>query len=178
MEHHSLARDHLVYFFLATDRKKWSNDIVRAHHALTGSRVNRRNSALADALHPAPNFATGGWVWVYNSASTIRTGVNEKPTPRYSRPNSLNWTDLSKILAVGPCSAAEPPMVGRSEATSYVWISLPTCLIRTLVSDRTLQTLGQPPRQRGHAQIPTGGADAVRSQQFFIEVPAVPRHSI
>ena len=41
----------------------------------------------------------------------------------------------------------------------------------------TLQTLRQPPRQRGHAQIPTGGADAVRAQQFFLEVPAVPRRS-
>ena len=31
---------------------------------------------------------------------------------------------------------------------------------------RALQTLCQPPRQRGHAQIPTGGADTVRAQQF------------
>ena len=42
---------------------------------------------------------------------------------------------------------------------------------------RALQTLRQPPRQRGHAQIPTGGADAVRAQQFFQGAPAVPRHS-
>ena len=30
-----------------------------------------------------------------------------------------------------------------------------------------LQALRQPPRQRGHAQIPTGGADAVCAQQMF-----------
>ena len=42
---------------------------------------------------------------------------------------------------------------------------------------RALQTLRLPPRQRGHAQIPTGGAEAVRAQQLFQEAPAVPRHS-
>ena len=58
--HQSLALDHLAYCGLVTDRQKRANDIVRAHHALTVSRVNRRNSNLADALRPAPNFATGG----------------------------------------------------------------------------------------------------------------------
>ena len=71
----SLARDHLAYCDLATDRQKRANDIVRAHHALTVSRANLRNSALTDALRPAPNFAVGSWAWVYNSASTIRQGV-------------------------------------------------------------------------------------------------------
>ena len=59
--HQSLARDHLAYCDLTTDRQKRAYDIVRAHHALTVSRVNRRNSALTDALRPAPNFATHGW---------------------------------------------------------------------------------------------------------------------
>ena len=68
----SLACDHLAYCDLATDRQKRANDIVRAHHALTVSRVNRRNSAITDALRPAPNFDVGGWSWVNNSASTIR----------------------------------------------------------------------------------------------------------
>ena len=34
----SLARDHLAYCDLATDREKRANDIARAHHALTVSR--------------------------------------------------------------------------------------------------------------------------------------------
>ena len=67
--------DHLAYCDLATDRQQRANDIVRKHHALTVSRVNRRNSALADALRPSPKIAVGGWAWVYNSASTIRQGV-------------------------------------------------------------------------------------------------------
>ena len=70
--HQSLAHDHLACCDLVTDRQQRANDIVQAHHALTVSRVNRRNSALADALRPAPNLATGGWAWVYNFASTIR----------------------------------------------------------------------------------------------------------
>ena len=71
----SLARDHLAYCDMATDRQTCANDSVRAHRARIVSRVNRRNSALTDALRLAPNFAAGGWAWVYNSASTIRQGV-------------------------------------------------------------------------------------------------------
>ena len=65
--HQSLARDHLAYCDLATDRQKRANDIVRAHHALTVSRVNRRNSAhpLAyggDASSPQSSCcATRAW---------------------------------------------------------------------------------------------------------------------
>ena len=62
--HESLARDHLVYCDLATDRQQRVNDIVCKHHNLTVSRVNRRNSALADALCPTPKFSAGGWAWV------------------------------------------------------------------------------------------------------------------
>ena len=57
--HQSLTRDHLAYCDLATDRQKRANDIVRAHHAFTVSRVNRINSALADALRPAPRLRYG-----------------------------------------------------------------------------------------------------------------------
>ena len=62
--HQSLARDHLACCDLATDGQQRANDIVRKHHALTVYRVNRRNSALADALRPAPKFVVGGWAWV------------------------------------------------------------------------------------------------------------------
>ena len=59
--HQRLARDHLAYCDLATDRQQRANDMVREHHALTVSRDNHRNSALADGLRPAPKFAAGGW---------------------------------------------------------------------------------------------------------------------
>ena len=59
--HQSLARDHLAYCNLATDRQQRAKDIVHKHRALTVSRVNRRNSALADAMRPAPKFAVRVW---------------------------------------------------------------------------------------------------------------------
>ena len=61
VRHESLARDHLAYSDLTTDRQKRPNDIARPHHALTVFRVNRRNSAFTDALRPAPYFAVSGW---------------------------------------------------------------------------------------------------------------------
>ena len=122
--HQSLARDHLAHCDLTTDRQKRANDIVRAHRARTVSRVNRRNSALADALRPAPNFATGGWAWVYNSASTIRQVMKANTDAKVLKAKlALNWTGPYKILKVGSCSGA----------TSSIWISLSTCPVRTLV---------------------------------------------
>ena len=93
--HQSLARDHLAYCDLATGRQQRANDIVRKHHALTVSRVSRRNSAFADALRPTPKFAVGGWAWVYNSASTIRQGVKANTDAKVLKAKlALNWTGL------------------------------------------------------------------------------------
>ena len=55
----SLARDHVAYCDLATDRQQRAYDIVREHHTLTVYHVGRRNSALSDALRPVPSFAVG-----------------------------------------------------------------------------------------------------------------------
>ena len=80
--HQSLARDQFGYCDSATDRQQRAYDIVRERHALIVSRVERRNSALPDALRPVPKIAVGGWVWVYNTAATIRqsakTGTDAK----------------------------------------------------------------------------------------------------
>ena len=42
--------------------------------ASTVSRVERRNPALSDALRQVPNFVVGNYVWLYDTASTIRQG--------------------------------------------------------------------------------------------------------
>ena len=70
--HQSLARDHLAYRDQASECQQHANDIVREMHALTISRVERRNSTLSDTLHQVPNFVVRNWVWLYNTASTIR----------------------------------------------------------------------------------------------------------
>ena len=91
--HQSLARDHLAYCDLATDRQQRANDIVRKHHALNVSRVNRRNSALADARRPVHKFAVDGLAWAYNSASTIRQGVKANTDAKVLKAKlALNWT--------------------------------------------------------------------------------------
>ena len=106
--HQSLARDHFAYCDLATDRQQRAYDIVLEHHTLTVSRVERRNSALSDALRAVPEFAVGGWVWVYNTAVTIRQGAKTDTDANVLEAKlSLNWTGLYKVLAVGPCTHAD-----------------------------------------------------------------------
>ena len=108
--------------------KSAPDDIVRAHYALTVSRVNRRNSALAYALRPASNFATGGWAWVYNPAPTIRQGVKANTDAKVLKAKlAINWTGLYKILAVGPVSAAETPD-GSPLVSNLLHLDLPSDL--------------------------------------------------
>ena len=126
--HQSMARNHLAYCDLATDRQKRANDMVRAHHVLIVSRVNRRSSALADALRPAPNSATGGWAWVYNSASTTLQSVKVNTDAKvHNAKVALNWTGPYKILAVGPFSAAETPD-GSPLGSNFLYLDLPSDL--------------------------------------------------
>ena len=56
----SLASDHLEYCDLAAHRQRWAYALVREQHALAVSRVERRNSALSDALKQLPIYTTGG----------------------------------------------------------------------------------------------------------------------
>ena len=126
--HQSLVRDHLAYCDLATGRQKRPNDIVRAQHALTGSRVSRRKSALTDALRPAPDFVTGGWAWVYNSASTICQGEKANADANVLKAKlALNWTGPYEFLAVGPCSTAETPG-GSPLGSNLLYLDLPSDL--------------------------------------------------
>ena len=47
---------------------------------------------------------------MYNCASIIRQGVKAKTDAKVLKAKlALNWTGPYKILAVGPCSAAETP---------------------------------------------------------------------
>ena len=69
--HHSLDRDQLIYIDLATGRQQCAYRTVREHHAVTVSRLERRNARILDALRRSPRFATGGWAWVCNTSATV-----------------------------------------------------------------------------------------------------------
>ena len=108
--HQSLTREHLAYCDLATDHRQRAYDIVREHHALTVSRVERRNSALSDALRMVPIFPVGDWVWVYNTAAITCQDAKTDAGARVLKTKlSLNWTGPYKVLAVGPCTPADTP---------------------------------------------------------------------
>ena len=124
--HQNLARDHLAYCNLASELQQRANDIVREMHALTVSRVERRNSALSDALRQVPNFVVGFWAWLYNTASTIRQGAKAgKDTKVLKTKFALSWTGPYKILAVGPCLVSDTPD-GSPLADKLLYLDLPT----------------------------------------------------
>ena len=72
-----LDRDHLANCYLARERQQRAYELVREQHALTVARVSGRNSTLSDALLLRPKYVAGGWVWVYNTAATIRQGLRK-----------------------------------------------------------------------------------------------------
>ena len=75
--HQNLDRDQLAFRDLARERQQRAYELVRGQHALTVTRVNGHNSALSDALLRRLKYTAGGWVWVYNTAATIRQGLRK-----------------------------------------------------------------------------------------------------
>ena len=72
--------------------------------------MEHSNSALSDALRPVPEFAVGGWVWVYNTAATIRQGTKTDTDAKVLKSKlSLDWTGPYKVFAVGPCNSDDTP---------------------------------------------------------------------
>ena len=71
--------------------------------ALTVSRVERRTSALLDALRQIPNFVVGNWAWLCNTASTIRQGAKAGTEAKFA----IYWAGPYKTLAVGLCPSSE-----------------------------------------------------------------------
>ena len=70
--------------------------------------MERRNSALSDALCPVPKFAVGGWTWVHNTATTIPQGAKTDTDAKDLKAKlSPNWTAPYKVLPPGSCSSAD-----------------------------------------------------------------------
>ena len=132
--HHSLVRDDLAYCDMVTDRQQRACDIVREHHVLTVSRVERRTSALSDALTPAPKFAVGGWVWVYNTAATIHQGAETDTDAKVLKAKSSRST--GRAPSMSSQLAPAPPLTPRTTPlwapSSHIRIYPPTCPARML----------------------------------------------
>ena len=58
--HQRLNRDQLACFDRATGRRQRAYRTVREHHAVTVSRLDRRNAPILDALRRSPPFTAGG----------------------------------------------------------------------------------------------------------------------
>ena len=76
-EHQSLNRDQVAFIDLVTARQQRAFCAVREIHAIYVSRLDRRNAPLMNTLRLLPPFFVKGWVWIYNSAATIRQGASE-----------------------------------------------------------------------------------------------------
>ena len=101
--HQSLARDHVTYRDLATDRQQREYDIVQERHTLTVSRAERRKSALSDALRAVPKlFAVGGSEWVYNTTATIRQGAKTDM-------DAMPGADARRHVSVQRCKPCTKP---------------------------------------------------------------------
>ena len=126
--HQNLDCDQRAYYDLARERQHRAYEVVQEQHALTVPQVNGRNSALSDALLRRPKYTAGGWIWVYNTAATIRQGLrNGADNKVLNTKLSLNWTGPFKIIAVGPSSAADTTD-GRPLGDKVLYLDLPSNL--------------------------------------------------
>ena len=167
---------------MATDRQQRAYDIVREHHTLTVVRVNRRNSALPDALRPVPKFAVGSWAWVYNSVATIRQGSKPDTDAKTLKAKlSLNWTGPYKVLVVGPCSSANTPDGSPLEA-KLLYLDLPVyqvCPALMLAGAYRFNAASPGPAPTTVATsrvILPAGLTQYTAQQLLQEISPVPRH--
>ena len=64
----------------------------------------------SDALRQVPNFVASNWVWLYNTAFTIRQIAKDSADAKVLNTKFvLNCTGPYKILAVGPCPSSNTP---------------------------------------------------------------------
>ena len=132
-DHQRLARDHIAYCDLATDRQQRAYDIVREHYAFTVSRVERINAALSDALRAVPKFAVGGWCGCKTRLPPSAKARRRTRTPRSSRPRSRSTrrspTKSSQLASATPLTPRTAPLWAPSV---YIGIYPPACPARML----------------------------------------------
>ena len=174
--HQNLDRDQLAYCDLARERQQRAYELVREQHALTVARVNGRNSALSDALLRRPQYAAGGWVWIYNTAATIRQGLRKGADNKVPKEKlSLNWTGPFKILAVGPAPAADTPD-GRPLGDKLLYLDLPSNRLGPAAKPRVMWHAASPATTH---TMPTTFPDislpGLHSMSYTLSRPSRPR---
>ena len=126
--HQSFDRDHLVYCDLAREQQQHAYELMREQHALTVVRINGRNSTLSDALLRRPKYVAGGWVWVYNTAATIRQGLHkgvDNKVLKENYPSTRQYPSKSSLLV--PLQRLPNPTGAHSETSCYTFTSRQTC---------------------------------------------------
>ena len=87
--------------------------------------MERRNSALSDALKQLCINTIGDWVWVYNTAANILQGAKSDTDAKVLKEKlSLSWAGAFKIFAVGPSPSDSTPD-GRPLASKLLYLDLP-----------------------------------------------------
>ena len=128
--------------------------------------MERRNSALSDALRPVPNFAVGGWVWVYNTAAAIRQRAETETDAKVLEAKlSLNWTSPYRLLAVGPCNPDDTPN-GSPLGAKLLYLDLPSDDIpgadaRRRESVQRWKSCAHPHDHGRHAEVFASGVYAI-----------------
>ena len=157
--HQRRNRDQLPHVDLTTGRQQRSYRAVRELHAIYVSRLDRCNAPIMDALRRSPPFTTGGWVWIYNTAATIRQDAKKgTDTTVLKTKLSFNWIGPFKILTVGPAPASAATD-GRRLHDKLFYFDLPSDMPgrdsnrRRL--RRSLQALPEPRHPRP-SQAPSG----------------------
>ena len=134
--------------------------------------MERRISVLSDAQRAVSKFAVGGWVWVYNTAATIRQGTKTDTDVKVLKVKlSLNWTCPNKVLAVRPCTPADTPDGSPLGAKVLYWIYPSTCPARILAG-AFLYNAASPvptPATMATCRSISHRVDAIRARQYLQE---------
>lgn len=110
---------------MAADGQWRSFVLVREQHSANIARTELRTFALPDGLRQVPIDAIGGWLWVYNTATTIRQGSKAGTSADILKAKlSLNCTGPFKIVA-GSRSPVEAAPDGRPLAAKLLYLDLP-----------------------------------------------------
>lgn len=110
----------------------------------------------------------GDWMWVYNTAATIRQGARKNTDGKVLKAKlTFNWTGTFKRLAVGTTPASTSPGDSAPSETNYSSYTLLLAFRAPLPSLALLST----PRHHQHVHISAGRTHPVRAEKAHYQVP-------